>query len=122
MVDFKALLKKPPMSEEDRQKLWDDWYNGLSESERKTVDKEMRRIGEQRMSRIETRYCDVCNEEIDDFYDGDVDCVKHFIRSIESNNSYIGLEEDFCSVKCLIKCVSKRIKEDNVKLEETDGE
>jgi hypothetical protein len=74
------------------------------------------------MSRIETRYCDVCNEEIDDFYDGDVDCVKHFIRSIESNNSYIGLEEDFCSVKCLIKCVSKRIKEDNVKLEETDGE
>lgn len=46
MVDFKALLKKPPMSEEDRQKLWDDWYNGLSESERKTVDKERRRIGD----------------------------------------------------------------------------
>jgi len=29
MVDFEELLKKPPMSEEDRQKLWDDWYNGL---------------------------------------------------------------------------------------------
>jgi hypothetical protein len=46
MVDFEELLKKPPMSEEDRQKLWDDWYNGLSEAERKTIDKEMKRIGE----------------------------------------------------------------------------
>jgi len=46
MVDFEALLKKPPMTEEDRQKLWDDWYNGLPESERKIVDRELKRIGE----------------------------------------------------------------------------
>lgn len=38
MVDFKALMEKPPMTEEERQKLWDDWYNGLPEEERKKVD------------------------------------------------------------------------------------
>lgn len=39
VVDFKALMEKPPMTEEEHQKLWDDWYNGLPESERKKVDK-----------------------------------------------------------------------------------
>ena len=64
MVDFEALLKKPPMSEEDRQKLWDDWYNGLSESERKIIDKEMKRIGEQRMSELHSHcQCDQCTGE-----------------------------------------------------------
>jgi hypothetical protein len=43
MVDYKALLKKPPMTEEERQKLWDDWYNALPESEKKIVDKERQR-------------------------------------------------------------------------------
>ena len=38
MVDFEALMKKPPMTEEERQKLWSDWYAGLSESDRKIVD------------------------------------------------------------------------------------
>jgi hypothetical protein len=39
MVDFAALMKKPPMTEAERQKLWDDWYAGLPETERKKVDK-----------------------------------------------------------------------------------
>jgi len=39
MVDFAALLKKPPMTEEERQKLWDDWYARLPEAEKKKLDK-----------------------------------------------------------------------------------
>jgi len=39
MVDFEALLNKPHMTEEERQKLWDDWYNGLPESEKRIVDR-----------------------------------------------------------------------------------
>jgi hypothetical protein len=43
MVDFKKLINKPPMTEEERQKLWDDWYNGLPESEKRIVDRERKR-------------------------------------------------------------------------------
>jgi hypothetical protein len=74
------------------------------------------------MSRTETIYCDVCKKEIEDFNDADIQCVKSFIRSIESDSSYIGCDVDFCSVQCLINCVSKRIKRDNIKLQETGDE
>jgi len=39
MVDFKKLMEQPPMTEEERDKLWQDWYDGLLESEKKIVDK-----------------------------------------------------------------------------------
>ena len=39
MVDFKKLMEQPPMTEEERDKLWQDWYDGLPESEKKIVDK-----------------------------------------------------------------------------------
>jgi hypothetical protein len=39
MVDFEKLINQSPMTEEQRQKLWDDWYNGLPESEKRKVDK-----------------------------------------------------------------------------------
>jgi hypothetical protein len=39
MVDFKKLMEQPPMTEEERQKLWDDWYNELPEIERRKVNR-----------------------------------------------------------------------------------
>ena len=39
MVDYKKLMEQPPMTEEERDKLWKDWYDGLPESEKKIVDK-----------------------------------------------------------------------------------
>ena len=45
MVDFEKLMHKPPMTEDERKKLWDDWYAGLPESERKIVDRERKRLG-----------------------------------------------------------------------------
>ena len=39
MVDFKALMNKPPMTDAEHDQLWKDWYNGLPESEKKVVDK-----------------------------------------------------------------------------------
>jgi hypothetical protein len=46
MVDFKKLMNQPPMTEKERQQLWDDWYKGLPESERKVVDKARQQAGE----------------------------------------------------------------------------
>jgi hypothetical protein len=43
MVDFKKLMEKPPMTEEERRKLWDDWYDGLSPAEKRIVDRERKR-------------------------------------------------------------------------------
>lgn len=40
MVDFKKLAEKPPMTEAEREQLWQYWYNGL----RKTVDKMRRKV------------------------------------------------------------------------------
>jgi len=40
MVDFKELMNKPPMTEEEHKKLWDDWYDGLSPEDKKVVDKQ----------------------------------------------------------------------------------
>ena len=39
MVDFKKLMEQPPMTEEERDKLWQDWYDGLPESEKKIAHK-----------------------------------------------------------------------------------
>jgi hypothetical protein len=47
MVDFKKLMNQPLMTEEERQQLWDEWYKGLPESERKIVDKARQQAGEQ---------------------------------------------------------------------------
>jgi hypothetical protein len=48
MVDFKKLLEKPLMTEEEydrlHDKLWKDWYDGLSESDKKIVDNERKRL------------------------------------------------------------------------------
>jgi len=44
MVDFKKLMDKPPMTEDERQRLWDDWYNSLPPSEKDEVDKQRRRL------------------------------------------------------------------------------
>lgn len=43
MVDFKALLEKPPMTDEEHDQLWKDWYDGLPASEKKIVDAERRK-------------------------------------------------------------------------------
>jgi hypothetical protein len=44
MVDFKKLMKKPPMTEEERRKFWQDWYDNLPESEKKIVDKQRSKL------------------------------------------------------------------------------
>jgi hypothetical protein len=43
MVDFKELMKRPPMTEEEHDQLWKDWYDGLPESEKRVVDRQRKR-------------------------------------------------------------------------------
>jgi len=40
MVNFKELMNKPPMTDKERDQLYQDWYDNLSESEKKILDKE----------------------------------------------------------------------------------
>lgn len=44
MVDFKALMNKPPMTEKEHERLWKDWYDALPDSEKKIVDKQRKRL------------------------------------------------------------------------------
>jgi hypothetical protein len=44
MIDYKELMNKLPMTEEERDKLWKDWYDGLPESEKKIVDKQREKL------------------------------------------------------------------------------
>ncbi len=44
MVDFKKLMDKPPMTEEERERIWKDWYDALPEYEKKIVDRERARL------------------------------------------------------------------------------
>lgn len=46
MVDFKKLLNKPPMTDDEREQLWKDWYNNLPESEKKKLKRLDKRFGD----------------------------------------------------------------------------